>query len=720
MERRDFVKLGLLSSTAIVLPLGCTTPIGEDYLSGGERLFLSAEDIKQIAKKCKKYDWAKKRLAALRAEAIGTEEMYWQSHWKGTWREWTTGQYLKSVALYYRLTGEEKNLFFVKEALIKEFKLESVEIPLYKADKEVSSSMWSYGVSRMNYLWSWDLLKNHPDFAAIKPAMESRLEEMTKQYFRYENEKITRLGNTQFWGITTLGILGFLTSNQKAIDTSINGRFGFKAALESKMRDGKFWPEPLSYTLDYVLCAMSLLAEAARMNDYEDLYAYVSPSGNSLKSLIDGLFELCNPNGLLVANGDGSYACQLDKDNNVKMHQGFGAFLFGANKDRMANKFEIFYKAYKDPKYAWIINMEKERYGADVTVWGDTTLIHGVPLEGEAIPDFKSAKFQGLGHALLATVEGKAYWQGTGNALHVRNGCTIQYHGHDDPFHIDLFANGKILYPDWYLKNWDYLAPRKSRGSRNKTPLSHYALGHNTVLVDKKGPDKRRYQLPQRIQEFNDITFSEIKHSGRMKSISLAGTIYAGVHQQRTLGITDDYLVDVFECKSEELHTYDYILHEEGELLFESPISMTPYDQFEADYRLAPLDSQAVSADNKRMRDGTRGKIEGAWNALFSDNEGERVRVHFAGEAETEVFESNTPIYVEKEGWDATPEKVRKISKPMLIVRRKCKETKFVVVHQLRHFDKTFEVNVKNEIIHIKTDRVSENVRFDGTHLIIS
>lgn len=720
MERRDFVKLTLLSSTAMVLPLGCATPLGQTIVGGDERLFLRAEDIKLIGEKCQKYDWAKKRLAALRAEALDTEEMYYQTHWQGNWRQWTTGQYLKSVALYYRLTGEEKNLKYIKDSLIKEFKLDRTEKPLYDSDKAVSSAMWSYGVSRMNYFWSWDLMKNHPDFADIKPAMEGRLEELVKQYSRYENEKITRLGNTQFWGIATLGVLGFLTSNQKAIDTAINGRFGFKAALEHKMRDGKFWPEPLSYTLDYVLCAMSLLAEASLKNGYEDLYAYTSPSGHSLKSLIDGLFDLCNPNGLLVANGDGSYACKLDKDNNVKMHQGFGAFLFGANKDRMANKFELFYKAYKDPKYAWIITMDKERYGADVTVWGDTTLIHGIPLQGAEAPEFKSAKFQGLGHALLASVEGKAYWEGKGNALHVRNGCTIQFHGHDDPFHIDLYANGKILYPDWYLKSWDYLAPRKSRDSRNKTPMSHYALGHNTVLVDKKGPDKRRYQLPQRIAEFNDITFSEIQRSGRMKSISLAGTIYDGVRQQRTLGITDDYLVDVFECESQQQHTYDYILHEQGQLLFETAIAMSPYDRFEEDYRLSPLDNQARSADNQRMRDGARAQVDSAWKALFSEKEEERVRVHVAGEQGTEVFESNTPIYVEKAGWDATPEKVRKVSKPMLIVRRQCKSTKFAVVHQLRNFDKTFEVKVNGDTIHIKSDSFTEDVYFDGNTFIIS
>ena len=109
---------------------------------------------------------------------------------------------------------------------------------------------------------------------------------------------------------------------------------------------------------------MSLLAEASRVNEYEDLYHYVSPSGGSIKGMIDGLFELSYPNGLLASNGDAAYRAIKDSNGEITRNQYSCANLFSDPSDRVVNKFEIFYKAYKDPKYAWLINKQKT-----VLVW---------------------------------------------------------------------------------------------------------------------------------------------------------------------------------------------------------------------------------------------------------------------------------------------------------------------------------------------------------------
>lgn len=719
MKRREFAKMGLVVSGGLILPAACITDLKPKIYGGDEKLFINDADIRRIKENIKLYGWAGSRYDVLKQNAMNTEDAFYQSHWKGNWRQWTTGQYLKYVALFYRLSGEEKNLSQIKKHLTEEFQLDKMEKPMYDTEKAVSRGMWSWGMSRMNYFWAWDLVKNHPLLGSLKEPMMVRLKEITNQFYRYEDENITRLGNTQLWSIATLGILGFLTVDEEAIEHAISGKYGLKTALENKVRDAKFWPEPLSYTLHYVLCAMSLLAEASKLNDYDDLYNYVSPNGASIKSLIDGLFDLCNPNGLLVASGDGSYGAVLDKDGKLQKFNGFGAYLFNFRQDRVPNKFEIFYKAYQDPKYAWLINKTEDRFCEDVTVWGDNTLTHGIPLGTSKVPSFSSVKYQGIGHALISTVEGVKYWEGKNNVLHIRNGNTIQYHGHDDPFHIDLYVYGKMLYPDWYLKSWDYLAPRKSRGSRNKTPISHYSLGHNTVLVDRKGPDYKRYQLLQRNKEVNDIYFSEIQHSGRMKTISLEGSIYKGVRQKRILGLTADYLVDIFECESDSVHTYDYILHDEGDLEINTPTGMKEYDGFSKEYNLEPIDSEANSKDNQWLRTGLRGFVDSDWEATFGTTSDKRAVLHVEGEAKTEIFTTNTPLY-SSSGWDNTPEHIRKMVKPMLIVRRKCKSTKFVVVHQLRGLNQEFKVTYLHGSIQIETDNFGDKVLYDGKQLLLA
>lgn len=718
MKRRKFTKLGLIASGALILPTGCISNSTPPTFGGDEKLFINEQDFARIRKNIKQFEWAKKRFEVLKNTVYLSENEYYENHWKGSWRQWSTGQYLKYIAIHYRLTGDETKLIQIKEHLISEFKLDKMGIPFNKLGLPVSKEIWSWGMSRMNYFWAWDLVKNHPLMSSIKDAIMIRFEEITQQYFQYEDKFIGRLGNTQFWGISAMGVVGFLTSNEEAIERSINGKFGLKTALETKLRDGKFWPEPTNYTIHYVLCAMSLLAEASRVNKYEDLYHYVSPNGGSIKGIIDGLFDLCYPQGLLASNGDAAYRAIINANGEIAKNQYSGGYLFNDTNDRVVNKFEIFYKAYKDPKYAWVINKLEDRFCNDVTVWGDNTLIYGVPLENDKVPSFQSSVFQAHGHAMISTVEGENYWEGKNNILHVRNGNTTQYHGNDDPFHIDLFVNGKMIYLDWDIA-WNYLAPRPSRNNRNKTPISHYSLGHNTVVVDKKGPDKRRYQLPQRTDEFNDIVFSDIKDSGQMKTISLEGSIYNGVNQKRTLGITPNYLLDIFECTSDDIHTYDYILHDEGTFEFYTKIELEDYDDFNKDYKLEPIDSESKGEGNYWLRKGKKGLVNKSWQGGFTDKDEKRTIINVGAEEGTEVFVTNTPMVVGN-GWDNTPDNLKKISKPIIIIRRVCKSTKFIVVHQLTNLDKPFKVIRSENKIEIITEDYSDTIELKDDSMVLT
>jgi len=148
MDRRKFTKITLAASGAVALS-GCF-PIDnkwpKNYMGGDEKLFLNEQDFTRIRENVNQFDWAKIRFEVLRTNALMTEDDFYQSHWKGNWRQWTTGQYLKYVALYYRLTGEEKNLAQIKTLLTQEFNLDRMEKPLYDSQKAVSSAMWSWGM----------------------------------------------------------------------------------------------------------------------------------------------------------------------------------------------------------------------------------------------------------------------------------------------------------------------------------------------------------------------------------------------------------------------------------------------------------------------------------------------------------------------------------------------------------------------------------------------
>jgi hypothetical protein len=374
---------------------------------------------------------------------------------------------------------------------------------------------------------------------------------------------------------------------------------------------------------------------------------------------------------------------------------------------------EILYRAYKDPKYAWLIEQSKERVSYDVTVWGDNTLTYGIPIVKKEVPAFKDGVYPEYGHAMISNVNGENYWKGENVTLHLRNGCMIS-HGHNDAFHIELFAYGKQIYPEWY-RAWEYLAPRASNNFRNRTPLSQKALGHNTVVVDKKNPDFPRHN---QVEQINDITFSGIKESGNLKYISLTGSVYKGVSQKRTLGITSNYLLDIFECSSDDIHIYDYILHDEGVFELVTKTKMTTYDGFSKDYQLKPIDSTAIAEDNVWLRNGKKSILHQPWQGSFIDNQKRRVNIFVGGEKATEVFLTNTPFYINEKGWDSTPDSVRKIAKPMLIVRRNCKSTSFIVVHQLTDLNNPFKVNIKNSEIDIRAKGFHDLIKISGDILI--
>ena len=70
------------------------------------------------------------------------------------------------------------------------------------------------------------------------------------------------------------------------------------------------------------------------------------------------------------------------------------------------------------------------------------------------------------------------------------------------------------------------------------------------------------------------MKFHFIRDDGTMQFLrtdnSVEGAAYKGIFETRYLGLTKEYLLDIVELKSNEEHTYDYLLHSLGTLSAES------------------------------------------------------------------------------------------------------------------------------------------------------
>jgi len=683
-----------------------------ETLGGDEKIYLSEQDIVAMRQRIDVYPWAQARFDALKDLVANTNS--------------SDNQFAKDIALYYRLTGDDSKLNLVKEALVDKFNLDNMGSDL------VNGRTWkSWGRTKASYYHAWDLVNKSPVMSEIDTRMDTRLNELASEFLK---EDLGSFGNTDTWAICGMGLTGLLTGNQEAIDGALDNKTGVKAWLENHLREGKFFFDPLQYGWKYVLLTMTILAQAYKQSGIENLYQYSSPSGHTIKGMADGYLELCNPTGELVGGGDQSYVAQIygsdgqvayeaTNDDTFVMHDGNGGSLFGPGC--RTNLFEILYAEYQDPKYAWCIAQSPERHiyhdHDEVRTWGDTTLSHGLSLSAPVAPDFKNSAFQDMGHALLSDVEGPGYWLGNNMALHVRNGCANGTHSHDDPFHFDLYAKGKMLYADWFHKSHEYLSPDEDC----PMPIHKYSIGHNTVSVDKKGPDVKRVGTRDIV---NDVDFSEITTQGPLKVISLHGSPWGGVEMRRTFGLSSSYLVDVFECDSNDQHTYDYFLRDHGQLVLDEALDTQPYSGFKNDYDLDVIDTRSSRNDNEWLREGLKATTGSNWQGSFVGTPdglpGTEKRSHlFVGaEPDTEVFKSDTPLLV-WQGWDETPSDIRAMSRGVLIMRRRAKSTKFVVVHQLDNLDKKYDVQIEGTSISIKGDGFEHSFVVENgeiTNLLVS
>ena len=648
-------------------------------LGGGERLLYNEKTFIEIRTRIDSFQWADRLYRKLmKRVALGYKDIPIDSKNPYNAAYWT-----KEAAMYYRISGDEKYITEIVENIKDFYKLEKPQEPLFPiASNRSNGNFWQRIAEKdCRFLLAYDLTKNHKLLLPFKTVMEKRMDEIIAEAKRYESQ-IKRLGNTQFWGVTGLGLYGFMRNDKEALEIAINGKHGFKGLLSEFRDNGRFWPEPAHYVYGFGDCCLLLLAEAAKLNGWpENLYTYEHPkNGASMKKMIMSLLSVCTQDGYLIANGE---------------YSEYSEFLFGNfsiertpfwNKSTRDNsRLPIYYKAYKLPQLAWAMKQRPDYDFYCMQIFGNPALVYGADIDKVMEPNAESVVYQEMGDALIRSDETQKHWYGKGLSVYLRNGASQQYHSNDDHCSININVFGKNLYNHWFLY-WDYLCPRKGRA--NNTPLSFTIFNQNTVAVDCKGPERSNIHLSQNKEEREGLQFSEIERLNNMKRISVSGEVYEGVHQTRTICTTDEYVLDLFTLKSSEEHTYDYILHSWGDVKIAGVSKVAENFDLNKEYGFGPIDGNAKKRkDNVWFLSGSKGVIDTDVAVMDfydpMDSLGVRAFVFSDPTTTSEVMSAYTPYYVDANtGWDGGPYQGQPERKPMGVIRRKCKATTFVVVHQ--------------------------------------
>ncbi|RME56973.1 MAG: hypothetical protein D6790_13990, partial [Caldilineae bacterium] len=180
------------------------------------------------------------------------------------------------------------------------------------------------------------------------------------------------------------------------------------------------------------------------------------------------------------------------------------------------------------------------------------------------------------------------------------------------------------------------------------------SVAHNVLVVDGQSqertppPDLRGFVAGQTLQMVRAAT----------------GKAYPGVNLERTLLLTDDYLVDIFQARSDTAHTYDWVYHNWGQfasadLTFE-PAAQPPAEINGYEYL------QNVQA--------TEPWSGGLWQAEWTLDPNRHVRGIFAGQPGDRTFLAEGLIAADK-GDEIADDTV-----PVLIVRRQGTGTRFVSI----------------------------------------
>lgn len=595
----------------------------------------------------------------------------------------------RDLALIHAVTGEEEPLATMVELVESLFQLDDMSSTLGERTSadgggrdacrvQFGGENWAFGLMYGGCFYAYDLTRQHPIWTI--DGRSERLETRFRQVLdaaKWRQGRQRSWRNTACWYSATVGLLGAMLDDDEAVEIAIDGPLGFKAIL-SILQDGGLFPEPIAYGHGYVKCVLTIIAELARHTGAEDLYQWQTSEGVSLRSMYDRFLEMVFADGRLAGHGDSGGGSEHANVPGQEEASSTGR-LWHHEHGRGSNTFEIAYRAYRDPRYAWVLSQTPGRATWDHAFFGCSALTHGVPLGPTEPPDATSKLFRQYGGAIIRGDETESYWNGPAPTVYLRGGT--QAHGHNDTGNILLNAFGRNLYPDIQYA-WDY-QPRIDRETGedlNPGRFGKTRIAHNTVSVN----------FCNNVGDFPQL--AALRRSGPM---TIAVLYHIENQIRRTIGVTPEYVFD-WACAGLVSHatrhnklTYDYHLHSVGMPELTGVDGIEPYTTLCEEYGLGPIDTRSDDPDNRWIYPGVSGMTDTTWHATMVEHrplapaEPRGVRLHMLGEPGTHVIMAQTPDYVNAQGWDASqPESGKPNRLGMLVVRRHAVTTEFLAIHQ--------------------------------------
>lgn len=434
-----------------------------------------------------------------------------------------------------------------------------------------------------------------------------------------------------------IGCLGLILGRPDLVNYALQNPMGIVILLENGMQTNGMWFESSTNYHFTALWFFVRMAEPFRRADIGfDLYDYVTPSGKTMKSMFDSQINLALPDLTLPQVGD-CYGQRLN---------------LPSRKD-----YEYAYNAYRDKTYAWLLSMGDRFKPLKQGFAGYISLLFGEDLGELQVPESVSQSYPEHGYVLLQANAARGYWKSKDPMVVFFTYDRSSVHCHMDSLSFSLYAKGRTVYPDHEGKSQGHSFSSDIQGELNRTTFNH-----NCLVVDRKS------QSP--VPEVLELL--EVDLNGPCQRITArdAGHSYAGVHQTRTLILHDDYLLDIFQVKSDEPHTYNLLYHIAAE---GSPMQCS--------LELHPGQHELPEQVGKWLRNCRVGKSDE--DVYFGwDFDDFKLRMDIAGEGGTRFMVLDFP---ENEDFSGNPI-------PGVFIERHCDSTVFCVLTQIYSDKPSYEI----------------------------
>jgi hypothetical protein len=306
---------------------------------------------------------------------------------------------------------------------------------------------------------------------------------------------------TQAWFNLAMGLVGFLTKNNKLIHKALDASTGYYAQLEKGINEDGRWVEGSWWEHYFALQALNYLAWIGERAGFPLYY-----NSLALRKMFDFPF-----------------LARLTKER-------LPNFDLCLERQFKPSVYEYCWRVYNDRVYAFLL-AQNTRRNKVAFYYGQSSL----PLKLEPI-SLRSLHFKESGVTLLR--KGKL-------------SLAIDYGAHSAPFgHYDklgfIWAKGDEILG---IEGGSIAGEEELKEGWLKQTIAH-----NTIVVDRKSQNEAEGEL---VDSWETRSFSGVLCQVR--------GCYPGVVIKRFCGLTQDYLVIIDKVESEEEHVYDWVYRNRGE-----------------------------------------------------------------------------------------------------------------------------------------------------------